>query len=60
MPKPKKYPTKILLGLSDAQLADLDEWRRDQKDLPSRSEAIRRLMEAALKSRKAVAAKKST
>ena len=30
-------------------LAALDEWRRAQSDLPSRSEAIRRLVESALK-----------
>ena len=30
-------------------LKKLDEWRRKQADLPSRAEAIRRLVEAALK-----------
>jgi hypothetical protein len=48
MPKPKKYPTKLLIGLADQQLAMLDRWRREQDDLPTRSEAIRRLVEAGL------------
>ena len=32
-------------------LARLDQWRRKQPDLPNRSEAIRRLVEAAMKKR---------
>jgi hypothetical protein len=31
------------------QLAAVDAWRREQPDLPSRSEAIRRLVERGLK-----------
>lgn len=50
MPRPKKYPTKLLLGLTDEQLAHLDHWRRSEDDLPTRSEAIRRLLDAALAS----------
>ncbi|HUZ66668.1 MAG TPA: hypothetical protein VMU56_03290, partial [Beijerinckiaceae bacterium] len=46
--KPKKYPTKLLIGLTDQQLAALDCWRRKQDDLPTRSESIRRLVEAGL------------
>jgi hypothetical protein len=30
----------------------LDDWRRTQVDLPSRAEAIRRLVESGIKSRK--------
>jgi metal-responsive CopG/Arc/MetJ family transcriptional regulator len=30
-------------------LADIDDWRRRQEDLPSRSEAIRRILEAYLR-----------
>ena len=33
-------------------LERVDEWRRQQKDLPSRAEAIRRLVEMALKKEK--------
>jgi hypothetical protein len=36
------------LMLSKAQVRAIDEWRRRQPDLPSRSEAIRRLIEAGL------------
>jgi hypothetical protein len=30
------------------QVASVDEWRRSQKDMPPRAEAIRRLIEAGL------------
>jgi metal-responsive CopG/Arc/MetJ family transcriptional regulator len=33
-------------------LKSVDEWRRRQPDLPSRSEAIRRLVELGLKAKK--------
>lgn len=32
-------------------LAAIEEWRRDQPDLPSRSEAIRRLVEIGLRAK---------
>lgn len=48
MPKPLKYPTKVLIGFDDQQLAAIDEWRRKQSDLPTRSEAIRRIVDKAL------------
>jgi metal-responsive CopG/Arc/MetJ family transcriptional regulator len=41
---------RIQLVISKGQLREIDEWRRLQPDLPSRSEAIRRLIEAGLKS----------
>ncbi|MDE2103119.1 MAG: hypothetical protein KGL39_38090 [Patescibacteria group bacterium] len=34
--------------LSDAFLLKLDDWRREQHDLPSRAEAIRQLVEAGM------------
>jgi hypothetical protein len=37
----------ILVRLSSIQLGQLDEWRREQHDLPGRPEAIRRLLEVA-------------
>jgi metal-responsive CopG/Arc/MetJ family transcriptional regulator len=49
MPKPLKFPTKVLIGLNDDQLRKIDGWRREQNDLPSRSEAIRRLVEHGIK-----------
>jgi DNA end-binding protein Ku len=48
MPKPKTVPNKLLIGFSDAQLAELDVWRRRQDDLPSRSEGVRRLIDGGL------------
>ena len=39
---------RIQLVISRGQVRKIDEWRRAQADLPSRSEAIRRLVEAAL------------
>jgi hypothetical protein len=33
------------------EVAAIDEWRRKQQDLPSRSEAIRRLVELGLKAK---------
>ncbi|MGX9982939.1 hypothetical protein [Methylobacterium fujisawaense] len=35
-----------------AQMEAVDEWRRNQPDLPSRTEAIRRLVEEALKAKR--------
>jgi hypothetical protein len=35
--------------MAAAEVAAIDEWRRKQPDLPSRSEAIRRLVELGLK-----------
>jgi hypothetical protein len=34
--------------LTASELRRIDDWRRQQPDLPSRSEAIRRLIDAAL------------
>jgi hypothetical protein len=39
---------RVQLVTSKAQVRAIDEWRRRQPDLPSRSEAIRRLINAAL------------
>jgi hypothetical protein len=51
----KKRPkqTGLLVGtrLQPELLSRLDEWRRDQPDLPTRPEAIRRLIEAAVRRR---------
>lgn len=49
MPRPLKFPTKVLIGFDDPQIEAIDEWRRRQPDLPTRSEAIRRLIGEALK-----------
>jgi hypothetical protein len=38
------------MRVSPDWLSTIDEWRRQQPDLPSRAEAIRRLVDKALKS----------
>jgi len=53
MPKPKTVPNKLLIGFSDEQLAELDKWRRNQEDLPTRSEVVRRLVDDGLQQRPA-------
>jgi hypothetical protein len=50
--RPRKDPTSIHLTLLPDQLASLDVWIAEQKDRPSRPEAIRRLLEQALKTQK--------
>ena len=49
MPKDVQFPVKLALGITEDMEAAIDAWRRQQPDLPSRSEAIRRLVEKALK-----------
>jgi hypothetical protein len=40
--------TRFEMKTPEALLARVDDWRRQQPDLPNRSEAIRRLIEAGL------------
>ncbi|WP_419762273.1 ribbon-helix-helix protein, CopG family [Brevundimonas vesicularis] len=42
-------PQLVQLRLSDELVKAIDEWRRTQEDIPTRSEAIRRLVEKGLK-----------
>lgn len=44
--------TLIGLRLQADSLTKLDDWRRKQDDLPNRPEAIRRLLELALKGKR--------
>jgi hypothetical protein len=48
--RPKSTGTGTLVGArwQPATLTAIDEWRRGQPDIPSRTEAIRRLVEIAL------------
>jgi hypothetical protein len=39
----------VTVRMTNAVLAKLDDWRRGQRDLPSRPESIRRLMEIGLR-----------
>jgi hypothetical protein len=45
--RPSKVPQDrpFQMRVSEAFLRTVDDWRRRQKDLPSRAEAIRRLVE---------------
>jgi len=45
---PKEKTTPVLVRFASALLDSVDSWRRIQKDLPTRPEAIRRLVEEAL------------
>ena len=40
--------TQIGMRWQEETLGKIDDWRRDQRDLPSRPEAIRRLVEIGL------------
>jgi metal-responsive CopG/Arc/MetJ family transcriptional regulator len=42
---------RIPVMMAATEVAAIDEWRRKQEDLPSRSEAIRRLVELGLKAK---------
>ena len=45
---PLQNDKQFQMRTSEEFLARLDAWRRNQPDLPGRSEAIRRLVDAAL------------
>jgi hypothetical protein len=53
MARPTEDPkqTTLQMRVSANFLKIVDDWRRRQPDLPSRSEAIRRLVEIGLKAR---------
>lgn len=39
---------RLQMVITPSQVRRIDDWRKEQPDLPSRSEAIRRLVDAAL------------
>ena len=43
-----QFPVKLLIGLTEEQTLELDAWRRDEEDLPSRTEAVRRMIAESL------------
>jgi hypothetical protein len=47
--KGKVQDRPLLMRVNDQFIATVDEWRRKQPDLPSRTEAIRRLVELGAK-----------
>jgi hypothetical protein len=50
-PREGKGSTTVGVRCQDAMLADVDDWRRKQPDLPTRATAIRRLAELGLKAK---------
>lgn len=48
MAKAAVHTVSFLLRLSPSLCERIDDWRREQADIPSRNEAIRRLLEQAL------------
>jgi metal-responsive CopG/Arc/MetJ family transcriptional regulator len=59
-PRAKQPGELIGVRLQPEPLARLDDWRREQDDLPNRSEAIRRLIDQALNSSAAKDVKRTT
>jgi len=51
--RPERQSARFNMKISPEFLARLDQWRRKQPDLPNRSEAIRRLVDAAMRKREA-------
>jgi hypothetical protein len=49
----------LQMRVNDEFIRTIDEWRRKQPDLPSRTEAIRRLVEFGLKAAPGAKAKRS-
>jgi hypothetical protein len=48
----EKKDQRIPVMMSSDEVSAIDEWRRRHPDLPSRSEAIRRLIDLGLKAKK--------
>jgi hypothetical protein len=55
MPKDEKMTEPVLVRLKPSMAQLVDAWRRDQLDLPTCAEAIRRLAAMALKAEKLAA-----
>jgi hypothetical protein len=50
-PRPKQTGTFVGTRIQPELLKKLDDWRREQPDVPTRPEALRRLAEQALRGR---------
>lgn len=48
MGRPPKDTEAVNVRMEREQIERLDEWRKHQRDLPSRPEAVRRLVEKGL------------
>jgi metal-responsive CopG/Arc/MetJ family transcriptional regulator len=51
-PRPPAPGEQVVVRLQPDLLSKIDKWRRNQLDLPSRAEAMRRLCDQALESKK--------
>jgi metal-responsive CopG/Arc/MetJ family transcriptional regulator len=51
-PRPPAPGEQVVVRLQPDLLSKIDKWRRNQLDLPSRAEAMRRLADKALESKK--------
>tara|TARA_X000000950_G_scaffold127268_1_gene159179 strand:+ start:3465 stop:3638 length:174 start_codon:yes stop_codon:yes gene_type:complete len=52
MAKPKEYSHSMQIKLTDEQMKMLEEYRKSYSKIPNRSEAVRDLIEIALKIKK--------
>jgi hypothetical protein len=52
MPRPELFPVKKVVGFDQEMIEAIDKWRAKQTPLPNVSEAIRRLVEIGLKTKK--------
>jgi hypothetical protein len=52
MKRKDKLDQRVPVPMSAAQVAEIDEWRAQQRPIPTRAEAIRRLVDERLKSQK--------
>jgi hypothetical protein len=48
MPREQEFPYRLSLGVTDEIIAEIDEWRRKRKNIPTRAAAARILLLAAL------------
>jgi hypothetical protein len=55
--RPLETGTPVLVRLQAHPLHQIDDWRRKEPDIPSRAEAIRRLVEIGLRGARASARK---
>jgi metal-responsive CopG/Arc/MetJ family transcriptional regulator len=51
-PRPSAPGEQVVVRLQPDLLSKIDAWRRNEQDLPSRAEAMRRLVDQALASKK--------
>lgn len=49
MARKLEFPVKKLIGFDEEMMERIDQWRATQRPLPNPSEAIRALIDAALK-----------